>query len=220
MLLGNESYLVNTTQLHTQLLDPLKNFPGLKSPGPNSQLILSYSGNLAACRRIPILMTLSNSQLKFYNPKKLCYDRRSIDQSILVSSTQLGLTNIFVCCLTVAGFFIWLALSDERTDLPLQLLLVLARAFILGSESCGTRDHILLSQIRDCPNLEGHVPIFISPGTGWPGYNPRHWGSIFVASYDSQGCGGSIRPRLHVWFSNPRRRSRSLLLVTSRHDHT
>jgi hypothetical protein len=35
----------------------------------------------------------------------------------------------------------------------LQLLLVLARAVILGSESRGTRDHILLSQIRDSPIL-------------------------------------------------------------------
>jgi hypothetical protein len=33
----------------------------------------------------------------------------------------------------------------------LQLLLALASAFILGSEFRGTRDHILLSQIRDFP---------------------------------------------------------------------
>jgi hypothetical protein len=33
----------------------------------------------------------------------------------------------------------------------LQLLLTLANAVILGSESRGTRDHILLSQIRDFP---------------------------------------------------------------------
>jgi hypothetical protein len=33
----------------------------------------------------------------------------------------------------------------------LQLLLALASAFILGSESRGTREHILLSQIRDFP---------------------------------------------------------------------
>jgi hypothetical protein len=33
----------------------------------------------------------------------------------------------------------------------LQLLLTLASAVILGSESCGTRDHVLLSQIRDFP---------------------------------------------------------------------
>jgi hypothetical protein len=33
----------------------------------------------------------------------------------------------------------------------LQLLLALASAIFLGSESLGTRDHILLSQIRDFP---------------------------------------------------------------------
>jgi hypothetical protein len=46
----------------------------------------------------------------------------------------------------------------------LQLLLTLASAVILGSESRGTHDHILLSQIRDSPNLEGQDPVF----TGWP----------------------------------------------------
>jgi hypothetical protein len=45
----------------------------------------------------------------------------------------------------------------------LQLLLFLASAVILGSQSRGTHCHILLSQIRDSPNLEGQVPIFISP---------------------------------------------------------
>jgi hypothetical protein len=57
----------------------------------------------------------------------------------------------------------------------LQLLLVLASAVILRSESRGAHDHILLSQIRNFLNLEDQVPIFISPGTGWPGYIFRHW---------------------------------------------
>jgi hypothetical protein len=56
----------------------------------------------------------------------------------------------------------------------LQLLLALARAVILVSESRGTREHILLSQIRDF---------------------------LFVASYDSQGYGGGIRPRLRTEYS-------------------
>jgi hypothetical protein len=53
----------------------------------------------------------------------------------------------------------------------LQLLLVLASAFILGSESVGL------------------VTIF---------YCPRFETSLFVASYDSQGYGGGIWPRLHT----------------------
>jgi hypothetical protein len=39
----------------------------------------------------------------------------------------------------------------------------LASAAILGSEFCRTDDHILLSQIRDFPNLEVQVFVFISP---------------------------------------------------------
>jgi hypothetical protein len=58
----------------------------------------------------------------------------------------------------------------------LQLLLVLASAVILRSESRATHDHILLSQIRDSPNLEGQVPVFISPRHRVAGYKPRHWG--------------------------------------------
>jgi hypothetical protein len=59
----------------------------------------------------------------------------------------------------------------------LQLLLVLASAVILKSESRGTHNHILLSQIRDS-QPEDQVPIYIyipedqggpvlSPGTGF-----------------------------------------------------
>jgi hypothetical protein len=46
-----------------------------------------------------------------------------------------------------------------------------AQPFLGPSPLDGTRDHILLSQTRD---------------------------SLFVASYDSQGHGGGIRPRLHT----------------------
>jgi hypothetical protein len=60
----------------------------------------------------------------------------------------------------------WGALSDERTGLPFIMAAGLDSAVILRSESRETRDHILLSQIRDSPNLEGQVPVFISP---------RHW---------------------------------------------
>jgi hypothetical protein len=80
----------------------------------------------------------------------------------------------------------------------LQLLLTLASAVILRSESRGTHDHILLSQIWDYPNLEGQDPLFISHrnNVGW--LYPQALVSLFVASYDSQDCGGGIRPRLYT----------------------
>jgi hypothetical protein len=66
------------------------------------------------------------------------------------------------------------------------------------SEARGTHDHSLLSQIRDSPNLEGQVPLFISPRNKVARLYPQALGSLFVASYDSQSYGGGIRPCLHT----------------------
>jgi hypothetical protein len=51
--------------------------------------------------------------------------------------------------------------------------------------------------IRDSLNLEGQVPVFISPRNRVAQLYPRALGSNFVASYDSQGYGGGILTRLH-----------------------
>jgi hypothetical protein len=74
----------------------------------------------------------------------------------------------------------------------------LASADILRSESRGTHDQILLSQIQDSPNLEGQVRVFISPRNRVARLYPQVLGSLFIGLYDSQGYGGGIRPRLHT----------------------
>jgi hypothetical protein len=59
--------------------------------------------------------------------------------------------------------------------------------------------------IWDSPNLEGRVPIFISPKNRVAQLYPRALGSLFVASYDSQGYGGGILTLLHTgqnWLSS------------------
>jgi hypothetical protein len=56
-------------------------------------------------------------------------------------------------------------------------------AVSLWCESRGTRDHILLSEIRDSPNLEGQVPVFISPRNRVAQLYRQALGSLFVASY-------------------------------------
>jgi hypothetical protein len=48
-----------------------------------------------------------------------------------------------------------------------------------GSESRGTHDHILLSQIRDSTDMEGKIPVFISPRVTQ--LYPQELGSLFVA---------------------------------------
>jgi hypothetical protein len=50
-------------------------------------------------------------------------------------------------------------------------MLALVSAVRLGSESRGTHDYVLLSQIWDSP---GWRAIY-SPETRWPSYTPRHW---------------------------------------------
>jgi hypothetical protein len=66
----------------------------------------------------------------------------------------------------------------------LKSLLALAR-----SESRGTHDHILLSQIQDSPNLEGKFPVFISPRNGVAQLYSQALGSLFVVSYDKHRPG-------------------------------
>jgi hypothetical protein len=77
------------------------------------------------------------------------------------------------------------------------LMLVLARAVPLRSESCKIQDHILLSQFLRLPQPGGPGPrIYIPQEQGGLG-NPRALGSLSVASYDSQGYGGGILFLLH-----------------------
>jgi hypothetical protein len=90
-----------------------------------------------------------------------------------------------------------LSLTRERVCRFL-LLLVLASAVILGSESRGTHNHILLFQIRDSLNMEGQVPVFIPSRNRVVHLYPQALGSLFVASYDSQVYGGGIRTRLYA----------------------
>jgi hypothetical protein len=64
----------------------------------------------------------------------------------------------FCYCQTAAGLLMWGALSDERTNLSFTIAAGPLQRRILGSES-----HIILSQILDYPNLEGQIPVCISP---------------------------------------------------------
>jgi hypothetical protein len=97
-----------------------------------------------------------------------------------------------------------LSLTRERIC-RLQLLAALTSAVILGTESCRIRDYILLSQIRDFPNMEGQVPVFISPRNT-------------VAQLYTQALGSPFRRLLRLaglrWrYSNPPPRGVELLSI-------
>jgi hypothetical protein len=115
------------------------------------------------------------------------YDWRfTANQFVLATSLLRTTSRISIFQLKTCGYspyVTWVCRS--------QLLLVLANAIILRSESRGTHDHILLSQILDPPNLEGQEqgdPVI-----------PQALGSVFVASYESHRYGGDIRPYCHTF---------------------
>jgi hypothetical protein len=93
------------------------------------------------------------------------------------------------CCLRVRDLLMWGALSDEGTGLSFIIAAGPRQPSHSGSESREAHDHVLLSQIRDSPNLQG-------PGPQWqgdPGIPPRHRVPLSSPPTTRQGCGGSIR---------------------------
>jgi hypothetical protein len=133
--------------------------------------------------------------------RELLYEWRFTANQFVLATSPLRLTTIF--------FFNWtLAVSPYVTSsltrgwvCRLQLLLGLASVVILRSEYRGTHDHILLSQIRNSPEFEGQVIVFISPRNRVAQLHPQALGSIFVASYDSLSYGGNIWPLLHTGYT-------------------
>jgi hypothetical protein len=116
---------------------------------------------------------------------KLCYARRSVGQSVFASNTHLGLKTRFLFLSDSCGFvdvghpfwqengFFFYNYAGPRQRSHSQVRVP------------GTHYHILLSQIRDCPNLEGQVPVFISPMNRETHLYPQELGSLFVAFYVS-----------------------------------
>jgi hypothetical protein len=94
------------------------------------------------------------------------YDRQTAGQSgsHLDPMGSHGQTSS-VFWLTTAGFLMWSALSVERTGLliTVQLLLGLTSAVLLGSESRWTKTLFHFPSFWDSPNLEGQVPVYVSP---------------------------------------------------------
>jgi hypothetical protein len=102
--------------------------------------------------------------------------RFTANQFILATSPLRLTTSNFIFQLNTCGYSPYETSSLARGWVRrLQLLLALVSAVIPESESRGTQDYILLSQIRDSPTWRVRSTHWYPPGTGWPGYTPRHW---------------------------------------------
>jgi hypothetical protein len=130
---------------------------------------------------------------------ELRYDWRFTASQFILATSPLRLaTTNFIFQLNPCGYSPYVTSFFMRGWVcRLQLLLVLASPVILRSESRGTRDHILLSELR-LPQPGGPGPhIYILQELGGPDIPPGT-GSLFVASFNSQGYSGGIRPCLHM----------------------
>jgi hypothetical protein len=133
------------------------------------------------------------SKLKLKLKLKLIYDRQSVGQSVLVSGARPSGTSDQIVLLLKISFrqlrlcyFVAPSLTRGRVC---TLLYNCFWAFPEQSPLC--RSPVELTAIFYClicdfPNLEGQVPVFISPRNRPVQLYPRALGSLFIASYDSQ----------------------------------
>jgi hypothetical protein len=116
-------------------------------------------------------------------------------QSVLLGDKPLETHDQYFFQLNTCGHSPYVTSSLMRGWVcHLQLLLFLTSAAILRFESSRTYGHILLSQILDSPNLEGQVPVFISPRKSVDQLYPQALGFRLVASYNSQGYSIVLKP--------------------------
>jgi hypothetical protein len=129
---------------------------------------------------------------------KWSLDRRSVGQFVLVSDSHLELKTNFlfsVWQLWVSWCWTHSLTRGWACNLLVQFLLGLARAVTHGSKSGSTKT-IFYCLISESPKLEDQIPVFITPRNRVAQLYPWAMGSLFVASYDSQGYGMGILTRL------------------------
>jgi hypothetical protein len=107
---------------------------------------------------------------------------------------------IFVFCLKIAGFLMLGDLSDER--MGMQFTLTIASGPCQSSHSGVQVPQnswpYFTASYETTPIWRARSLCLYPPGTGWPGYTPRHWVPFPSPLTNSQGYGGSILTRLHT----------------------
>jgi hypothetical protein len=112
----------------------------------------------------------------------ILYDWRfTANQFVLATSPLRLTTSNFIFQLNSCGYIPYVTYSDERMGLSFTIAAGLASAVIFGSESRWTHDTILLYQIRDSPNLEGQVLVFVSARNRVARLFPQALGSLCIA---------------------------------------
>jgi hypothetical protein len=130
---------------------------------------------ISCCRLETASNVLASSKSK--SKSKSHCDWRSVNQQVLVSSPIWGSWPGIYYCLTLTVLFCGTPSLTIGRFCLLYMMLVLASVVSLGSESLGTRDHILLSQIWDFPFFR----LLRLAGSRWRYSNPPPHGCSFLS---------------------------------------
>jgi hypothetical protein len=150
--LGTTSNYISTVDLHTLQITAANT----KSPAACSVCSSRSLISASSCRDLsashaqvrPVQLISRNWTLIPQHSLSLMTNGQSVDLGI--KHPYGAYDQIFITIRQLGSADVALSLTRRRVC-RLQLLLALANAVIFGSGSRGTRDHILLSQIRDFP---------------------------------------------------------------------
>jgi hypothetical protein len=111
----------------------------------------------------------------------LCYDRRSVGQSVLVSSIHLGLTTRFLllsdsCGVVDVGLSLW---RENGSAVYNCCCTSLVHSFLVPSPA-GIVIIFYCLWFETPPTWRARFPYLHPPERGWPSYTPRHWVKVKV----------------------------------------
>jgi hypothetical protein len=113
--------------------------------------------------------------LRSKSKSKLCYDRRSVGQSVLVSSTHLGLKNTFLFLSDSCGFVdVGRPLWREDGSAVHNCCWPPPAQWFSGPSPAGLMIFYCL-RFETPPTWRTRSLYLYTPGKGWPSYTPRHW---------------------------------------------
>jgi hypothetical protein len=138
-----------------------------------------FSSLITSCWYATILVNrLKDWKKKSKSGWKLCYDQRSVGQSVLVQNPVWGPRPVFCYCQTVVGLLMWGALSDERTDLSLVYTCCWSSSAQSFSGLAGLMIIFYCLRLETPPTWRAMFPYLYPQGTKWPSYTPQALGLI------------------------------------------
>jgi hypothetical protein len=150
-------------------------FLGSESLGTRDHILLSQISDFPFRR----LLRLAGSRWRYRSGiksnSKLCYDRRSVVQSVLVSSIQLGLTTRFLLLLYSCRFFdVGRSLWRENGFAVYNCCWASPAQSFLSLNPAGLVTIFYSLRFETPPTWRARSPSLYPPGTGWPSYTARH----------------------------------------------